>query len=191
MNKTVSSGNTSACRTAKVRCRIAVTVLLATIAVACSQAPSPATEVLDYADMVLLDAENLSEGGIGTAYRQKILPLLKRHVPAPAEVAEKLDADAPSYTVAALGRTYAIYAPQMDVSAGQNWGNATFALFDIVNRQMAGSAHRFYAVNAGNDLGGLFLTEETYRHAVSSIGSHRDRPYLPTRDPPWYGQPHD
>jgi hypothetical protein len=72
----------------------------------------------------------------------------------------------------------------------ESWGKATYALFSIVNAQLAGSPYRFYAINGGNDLGGMFLTLEEYEAAKRSLKRKSDWPYLPTDEPPDYGQPH-
>ena len=98
--------------------------------------------MLNYDEMILLDAEDLGEGGVGTAYEEEIMPALQRLGVNPVEIEEELDPDASSYTVIAPGKTYVIYSPDMDMSEGQNWGKAAFALFDIVNRQLAGTPYR-------------------------------------------------
>ena len=112
--------------------------------------------VLDYDQLILLDAENLAEGGVKEGYA-KVFSALQKHVKTPAVVTEAADHDRPKYSVFSSGIRYEIYGP--GVAEGHSWGNATFALFSIVNRQLSGSTHRFYAINGGNDLGGMFLTE--------------------------------
>ena len=47
---------------------------------------------------------------------------------------------------------------------------------------------RFYAVNGGNDLGGLYLTEEEVDAARQALSSKSDWPYIPTLQGPHYGQ---
>lgn len=147
--------------------------------------------MLNYDEMIFLDAEDLGEGSIGSSYKRDILPILARHVDSTADVIEELDTEVGSYKVSCQGKKYLIYSPDMDMSEGQSWGNATFALFDIVNRQLQNSSVRFYAINGGNDLGGMFLTEETYSQAIKSLSRKTDWPYLPKPDHPWYGQEHD
>lgn len=147
--------------------------------------------VLNYDEMVMLDAEDLGEGGIASMYRKDVVPLLKKYIATPATIVEDHKAEAQSYTVASQGKTYVIFSPDTKVDHGENWGNATYALFDIVNRQLQNSPYKFYAINGGNDLGGMFLNKETYDKAVESLKRKQDRPYLPTTEPPWYGQPHD
>lgn len=147
--------------------------------------------VLNYEEMIPLDAEDLGEGSIGEDYKEKVLPVLRKYVAAPAEVIEERDSKGDTYKVTSQGKTYVIYSPGMDLNGGQNWGNATFALFDIVNRQLQNSPRRFYAINGGNDLGGMFLTKETYDRAIKSLKRKTDWPYLPDSSHPWYGQAHD
>lgn len=167
-----------------------VVVLLGLIVAFSKKQPEEVT-VLNYDDIIHLDAEDLGEGSIGALYKRDVLPILRQHVATPAEVVEEMDSEAGLYKITSQGKTYVIYSPEMDLNEGQNWGNATFALFDIVNRQLQDSPYRFYAINGGNDLGGMFLTLETYDQAVKALKRKADWPYLPTKDHPWYGQPHD
>ena len=53
---------------------------------------------LDYSEMVFLDAEELAEGGILSAYTE-LSPRLRRHVKEPDEITEMMDDDTPSYSV--------------------------------------------------------------------------------------------
>jgi hypothetical protein len=69
-----------------------------------------------------------------------------------------------------------------------SWGRATFALFDIVNRHLAGTPYRFFATNGGNDLGGMFLTLEQAEEAKRSLPRKLAWPYVPVFKAPWYGQ---
>lgn len=167
-----------------------IVVLLAIIA-ACSKKQEKTVDVLNYDNMILLDAEELGEGRIGEIYQKEILPVLQKHVKSPAQIKEELDSDADTYKVTSQGRTYIIYSPEMDMNEGQNWGNATFALFEIVNKQLQDSSYHFYAFYNGNDLGGMFLNNETYEKAIKSLNRKTDWPYLPKAEHPWYGQPHD
>jgi hypothetical protein len=53
-----------------------------------------------------------------------------------------------------------IYSPALgENDVGRVWARAAHALFKIVNDQLAKSQYRFYAINGGNDLGGMFLTQ--------------------------------
>ena len=157
----------------------------------CNGSHSKEIFMLNYKEMIILDAEDLGEGGIGASYINEVAPVLRRHGISPAEIVEEIEPEIGSYRVSSQGRTYVIYSPEMDLSEGQNWGNATYALFDIVNLQLQDSPYRFYAINDGNDLGGMFLTKEAREEAILFIKEKTDWPYIPVAGPPWYGKPHD
>ena len=144
---------------------------------------------LNYDKMVLLDAETLAEAGIKDAY-QSIAKVLAQYVREPAQLQEVVDNDAPSYAVRIGDTEYVIYAPDLPDEEGQSWGRATHAFFKIINDQLAGSDYRFYAINGGNDLGGMFLTATECEQARKSLPRKEDWPYLPTPEHPWYGQFH-
>ncbi|MBK9177512.1 MAG: hypothetical protein IPM46_14510 [Flavobacteriales bacterium] len=144
---------------------------------------------LDYDQMIILDAESLGEAGIGEAY-QVLLPKLREFVKDPAKVEELEDPDPPSYSVRSQGVEYVVYAPELPEEGGQSWGRATYAFFRIVNQQLEHSSIRFYAINGGNDLGGMFLTESESAAARLSLPNKTDWPYLPTNEAPWFGQYH-
>jgi hypothetical protein len=146
----------------------------------------PMSFALNYDDMIILDAEALAEGGIKSAY-DELLPALRRHIPSAAPIEERMDNDAPSYSVVCSGREYFIYGGD---DQDESWGNATFALFDIINRQLERTQYRFFAINGGNDLGGMFLTVAEAEAAKQSLPRKQDWPYLPKLERPWYGQPH-
>ena len=99
-----------------------------------------------------------------------------------------IDNDAPRYSVKCGGREFVIYEPQLDDGNGNSWGKATFAFFTIVNDQLAGSGYLFYAINGGNDLGGMFLTPTQSQAAQKALPKKTDWPYLPKDEQPWYGQ---
>jgi hypothetical protein len=145
---------------------------------------------LDYEQWISLDAENLAETGIAPAY-ESLLPELRKYVRQAAPVEERIDDDAPRYSVKCGAREFVIYGPELEDEPGSNsWGRATYAFFAIVNDQLANSAYRFYAINSGNDLGGMFLTSEQATAARKGLPRKLDWPYLPTDEPPWYGQYH-
>lgn len=144
---------------------------------------------LDYDQMIILDAESLGEAGIGEAY-QELLPKLREFVKDPVKVEELEDPGRPSYSVRSQGVEYAIYAPELPQEEGQSWGRATYAFFNIVNQQLVHSSVRLYAINGGNDLGGMFLTESESEAARLSLPKRTDWPYLPTNEAPWFGQYH-
>jgi hypothetical protein len=101
-------------------------------------------------------------------------------------IEEIIDNDAGSYSVKFRNREYAIYRTWDDYGS---WYNATYAFFAIVNDQLADSKYRFFAINGGNDLGGIFLTPSEAKTAQEGLADKRDWPYMPTNEPPWYGKP--
>ena len=145
---------------------------------------------LDYGKLLLLDAEDLAEAGIKEAY-ESVLPALRQYVSEPAQVQEVVDNQAQCYVVKCGELEYAIYSPGLPEEEGHIWGRATYAFFQIINDQLARSEYRFYAINGGNDLSGLFLTQPECEAARQSLPRKEDWPYLPTLDHPWYGQYHD
>jgi hypothetical protein len=68
---------------------------------------------------------------------------------------------------------------------------ATYALFDIVNRQLAGTDVRFFALNGGNDLSGIFMSTAQAEKARRALPRERDWPYLPVPEPSGFGEPWD
>ena len=144
---------------------------------------------LNYDEMIMLDAEDLAETGIAKAY-EALLPKLRQYLEEPSDVEEVTDMEAPTYIIRSLGKEYKIYSPNLEEGEGQSWGRATYVLFSIINEQMSRSSHRFYAINAGNDLGGMFLTPAECEAAIKSLENKTDWPYIPTNDHPWYGQHH-
>jgi hypothetical protein len=146
-------------------------------------APAP----FDYDDVVLLDAEELAEEGILEAYQQ-LHPQLRRYAASEVDLAEEVDADGATYTVFADGKRYDIYGNGVEEDA---WVLATIAFFDIVNASLAHATHRFYALYGGNDLAGIFLTDEQFQLARHGIERHADWPWVPVSQAPHYGFPHD
>ncbi len=140
---------------------------------------------LDYDQLILLDAEDLAEGGIRTAYLE-LVPALEGYVTSPAVVDETNDTSIGRYVVRCGDFEFVIYEPGMEENS---WGRATFAFFKIVNDQMMGSEYRFYAINGGNDLGGMFLKPADVEAARLALPRKNDWPYIPTPDPPEYGWP--
>jgi hypothetical protein len=144
---------------------------------------------LNYSDAFHLDAEALAEGGIAEAY-ESLSTALRRFVKCPEAVEEKLDNDLPSYSVSCGSMQFCIYGPDFDEGAGESWGRATVALFAIVNDQLKDSSHRFYAINGGNDLFGIFLTPQEAAAAQRSLHNKTDWPYIPQDGNEWFGQYH-
>src|SRR5215510_573920 len=140
---------------------------------------------LDYDQLVHLDAEDLSEEGILSAY-QALLPRLMQYTESPIEVTEEIDNDSGSYVVCAEGLRYKIWEPGAE--NGDGWERATVVFFDIVNANLRKSSHKFYALYGGNDLSGMFLTEEEYAAARQAL-KRSDWPWMPINKPPHYGFP--
>jgi hypothetical protein len=109
---------------------------------------------LDYDKLRLLDAEYLAEGGIQKRYDAMRDELL-RYVPQVAEVEQVIDNDVPSYKVRCGSAKFVIYSSGAPDDQVQSWDRATHAFFAIVNNQLEDSEYRFYAINGGNDLGGM------------------------------------
>ena len=130
---------------------------------------------LNYEEAIHLDAEALAEGGIAEAY-ESLLPRLRKFVINPLGIVEDLDDDSASYSVRCGESAFEVYSPDLDNEAGSSWGRATVALFSIVNEQLRNSSHRFYAINGGNDLFGIFLTPAEAAAAQTSLPHRRDWP---------------
>jgi hypothetical protein len=145
---------------------------------------------LNYDNAAHLDAEALAEAGIGDAY-ERLLPKLREFVENPMRIEEDRDDDLPSYSVRCGESEFDIHGPDSPEEPGNNsWGRATVAFFSIINGQLTNASHRFYAINGGNDLFGMFLTPAEAMTARESLREKRDWPYLPADDGPWYGQYH-
>lgn len=144
---------------------------------------------LDYDKAIHLDAEALAEEGIADGYA-RILPELRHHVHAPIAVYDYVNSELPSYEVGAGPKRYRIYPSPRGGDEYESWGIATSALFSIVNEQLAHVQVKFYAINSGNDLSGMFLTLTEVESAKHSLPSKEDWPYLPIDVPPWFGQEH-
>jgi hypothetical protein len=151
-----------------------------------SQTPVPP---LDYEKMILLDAEELAEQGIAEAY-QRLLPDLSRYIAHPADLTEIVDSKVPSYRIRCDGQEYLVYSAEEPGTETEGWGRATYVFFLIVNRQLVGTGVQLYAINAGNDLGALFLEPEDAKSVQSALPKKTDWPYIPTLDDAWYGQFH-
>lgn len=167
--------------------RLVSTFFMVIVAMACNAQTTTHSD-LDYDRLLPLDAENLAEVGIGEAYLQ-LLPELRKYVSQPARVEEQVDSDLPQYAVRVDGTEYVIYSPDSVEDEGASWG-ATYVFFKVVNDQLANTSVRFFAVDAGNDLGGLFLTPEQAEASRATLPHPSDWPYLPEAAGPWYGQQH-
>jgi hypothetical protein len=143
---------------------------------------------IDYDSALSLDAEELAERGIAAAFAELSAQLRELGIE-PASVEEHVDPDVGVYAAHSGGISYSISGPSIPVS--HCWGLATYALFDIVNRQLAGHSLKFYAINGGNDLFGIFMTPAQSEHARNALPRKADWPYMPTPEPGWFGMHHD
>ena len=150
--------------------------------------PAPGVS-LEYDKLILLDAEDLAEQGIVAAY-EKLLPELRKYADRLSRIEEAINTDLPSYAVHFNGKVYVIYSAGLEGTGAESWGRATHALFAIVNEQLKETNVRFYAINGGNDLGGIFLAPEQAHAAQAGLARKSDWPYFPDLNGPYYGQYH-
>lgn len=144
---------------------------------------------LDYEQLVTLDAERLAEQGVLASYNE-LLPRLREYSASPLKVTEVLSNEGFGYTVEGGGRQFVIW--EVLENGKQNddgWERATVAFFQIVNASLEASTHQFYAINGGNDLFGMFLTEQEFTAARQTIERRSDWPWLPDDRLPHYGFP--
>jgi hypothetical protein len=148
-----------------------------------------ASSSLDYEAMILLDAEDLAEQGIGKAYVD-LAPSLRQYIEHPAELEELIDPNQCSYSVRCSGVEHLVYSPAVPGSERESWGRATYVFFLVVNSQLSRTMVRFYAINGGNELGGMFLTPEQAVSAQAALPRKSDWPYIPELVDPHWGQLH-
>ena len=138
-------------------------------------------------DVVLLDAEELADKGILEAF-EHLHPQLREYDWLPVDIEEEVDADGAMYTVFADEQRYDIRG---DGVTGHAWTLATVAFFDIVNTSLAVATHKFYALHRGNDLAGVFLSDEQFQMARQSIKRRSQWPWIPVNQAPDYGFNYD
>ena len=148
----------------------------------------PQTGEIDYDLAIMLDAEELAELGVVTAY-EEIEPHLADLGISPGHVTDAIDSTVPDYSVTFDGGAYPIQGPGIEPTLA--WGLATFALFDIVNRQLTDREPKLYAINGGNDLLGILMTPAQAELARNALPNPRDWPYIPTPEPDWFGMSHN
>lgn len=144
---------------------------------------------LDYSRAFLLDAESLAEQGIVERYAG-VLPSLRNYVVKPLVLREKINSERGTYAVVAGNHTYPIFPSPLGGDQYESWGVATVVFFEIVNRQLAKAPVKLYAINSGNDLMGMFLTEREAAEARRNLKHSTDWPYIPKMETPWFGQYH-
>ena len=147
------------------------------------------TGEIDYDLAIALDAEDLAEQGLRLLYTEDVAPALAERGVTPASLQEDIDTTTGRYVVEANGVRYQIAGPTIDEA--DSWGNATFALFDIVNRQLVEMDFTFYALNGGNDLFGIFMSPDDAERARRALPRKTDWPCIVTPEPRWNGAYHD
>ena len=135
---------------------------------------------LDYEKAIGLDAEALAELGIKERY-EEIRMHLRNYIDKTADIQEKIDGDAPSYSIIYHNETYVIFSPLQDDQT-HSWERATYTLFHIINDQLKDHDVKFYALYGGNKLEGIFLTDEEYQKAKKALREKSEHPYLPSNE---------
>lgn len=143
---------------------------------------------IPYDEVLNLDAETLAEVGIVQVY-DEIEPVIASHGGTPDSFREIVDEQSGSYAIEHRGVVYPVSGG--DIGVAQGWGNAAAVFFEIVNRQMEGSEYRFYALDHGNGLQGVFLTDQQFAAARAFHRKGVNVPFVPTREPPMFGMPDD
>ncbi|MEP3653266.1 MAG: hypothetical protein ABJO36_00055 [Litorimonas sp.] len=138
--------------------------------------------------MIHLDAEELAEQGLATFY-DFIQPELSKFIAAPNPLTEIRDEN-DFYFVESGGYVWPI-VDETSMTSGDVWLNAAFAFFEMVNQQLRDTDYKLYAFYAGNDLSGMFLTEEEAEQSMAKLPSKADWPYLVTLEPEYNGRYHD
>jgi hypothetical protein len=144
--------------------------------------------------LVFADSEDLAEGGIAEAVNE-LQPLLARMGVLLEDDAED-EIDERRYVVRAGGREYVIYdldaADALDIEDEmlRMWVLAWTRTIRILNDLLedAKSPERVYA---GYEHQLWFLTSAQFDAVTEVLGGSRSRPYVPTEEPPRYGEPLD
>ena len=140
---------------------------------------------LNYDHAILLDAEDLAEGGINEAIEAIQVDLNRLKIPVKLSAVKETHGEIGS--IEYKSKTIVIYDSKKE-NNDHLWALATYALFFIVNDQLANSGFKLYAVNGGNDLVGFLLKDNEYRAAIK-VPDIDNRPYLPSDKPPMFGYP--
>lgn len=143
----------------------------------------------DYERLIMLDAERLFEQGMLEGY-EAIIPKLNDFTE-PAKMTEVIPDGTNNYLIEVQNKQYYLFdedIAQKDVYEG--WALATYTLFHVVNLQLVETDYKLYALYGGNDLSGVFMTEEEVierRRAFKD--KHSEWPYVPTMEHPDFGFP--
>jgi hypothetical protein len=151
-------------------------------------APSNPVDPIDYDEVFHLDAENLAEYGMKQSY-DLLIPKLQTLGVKPKPMTEIFSQDDGRYNLYVGGKTYKVWNGEALTKNEFPWPLATAIFFETINDQLSKSEYKFYAINGDNDLHGVFLKKAEFEAAVQFHGVPYDRPYLPNREPPFFGLP--
>jgi hypothetical protein len=140
---------------------------------------------LNYDHAILLDAEDLAEGGINKAIETIQADLNRAKIPVKLSAVKETHGEIGS--IEYKNKTIVFFDSEKE-NNDHLWALATYALFFVVNDQLEDSGYKLYAVNGGNDLVGFLLRDNEYRAAIK-VTDVDNRPYLPSDKPPMFGYP--
>ena len=143
---------------------------------------------IDYDKIIMLDAEYLAEMGIKNAY-EKIKPELYKYLKKVDNIEEIKNSDNTKYSIKYRDKFFPIY-DETNKKLDNSWALATFALFEIINDQLKITEYKFFALNGGNDLFGVFLTLKQAEGSIKSLKKKSDWPYIPKMEKPFFGMYH-
>lgn len=111
------------------------------------------------------DAESLAEGGISEFYNSIKEFMKKQNV----DIVEIEDFSDKGYTIQINGEKYVIYNEE-ELNSKDIWQLSTIRSFAIINKLLkdANSSERLYILYGGNDLRGVFLTDDMYKVIIDS-----------------------
>jgi hypothetical protein len=145
--------------------------------------------------MFVADAEELAEGGV-SEFVNELRPFLSAQG---VKVPSLQDQFGDEYFVLVDGARVKIWeksegrSEREQKKPGLVWGLSTVRTFELLNSWLkaSGSKQRAFAVNGGNDLFVMFLTEDLDAAIANDpAASATDTPYTPVESYPWFGQRH-
>ena len=161
---------------------VLIALVINLLASACVKENMKEQYEIDYDQAYHLDAESLAEMGIREAY-EKVLIKLSTLVETPLNIEEIRNEDNTKYIIKFNNKEHLIYDESTN-SNKNSWGNATYVFFEIINSQLVDKEIKFYAVNGGNDLFGIFLTEKQAKASRNGLNNPKDWPYIPKNETP-------